>query len=178
MRLYVARHGRTNYNDQGLFNSDPSVDVHLTKLGIEQAENLAENLKDAAFEVIFISELQRTKQTANIVNQHHHVSLIADKRINDFSSGFENRPTAEYDKVHSVSEDKWNVRLNDGESLEDIKARLEDFLIELKTTSYDSVLVVTSMAVMQAFQRVLQGLSPEDAWNTEISTGSFMLFEL
>lgn len=178
MRLYVARHGRTNYNDLELFNSDPSVDVHLTKLGIEQAEILAKRLKDVAFEVIFISELQRTKETADIVNQHHHVSLIADKRINDFRSGFENRPTVEYDKVHGVSEDKWNIRLNDGESLEDIAVRVEDFLTELKTTSYDSVLVVTSMAVMQAFLRVLQGLSQEDAWNTEISTGSSMLFEL
>ncbi len=49
MNLYLARHGRTNYNDLGLCNADPTVDVHLTALGIEQAKaNRSKTLKERA----------------------------------------------------------------------------------------------------------------------------------
>ena len=71
MKLYIARHGQTNYNEQGLCNSDPAVDVYITENGVKQAENLAEKLKNVQIGQMFVSELKRTKQTAEIVNKHH-----------------------------------------------------------------------------------------------------------
>src|SRR6185369_14402091 len=42
MKVYIARHGQTNYNEARRCNADPSVDVFLTETGIRQAKELAE----------------------------------------------------------------------------------------------------------------------------------------
>ncbi len=178
MKLYVARHGRSNYNDLQLFNSDPLVDVHLTETGLGQAQSLADSLKDVPLDVIFNSELKRTKQTAAIVNQYHSVPLIEDIRLNDHRSGFENQSYDEYDALFDAASEPWNERFNDGESLEDTRVRVRAFLNDLKKQSYESVLVVTSMTIVQAFYGVLNSLPPEQTWDISVETGSYTEFSL
>lgn len=155
MKLYVARHGQTNYNDQGLCNSDPRTDVHLTEMGTKQAENLANNLKDININQIFVSELKRTKQTADIVNQFHNAPIKVDARLNDNRSGYEDKHFSEYYAALDKADNRWTVRFNDGESLEDVKERVRNFLDELKGKDYNSVLIVTSMVIVQAIYRIL-----------------------
>ena len=178
MKLYVARHGRSNYNDLELFNSDPAVDVHLTELGIEQAEALSDKLKNIKIDHIFVSELKRTQQTAAIVNKYHNAAISIDAKLNDHRSGFEDRPYAEYDALFDASDDSWNARFNDGESLEDTRVRIREFLENLKSKNYESVLVVTSMTIVQAFYGVLTELASEDTWNITVDTGSYTEFDL
>ena len=62
MKIYAVRHGHTNYNEMGLCNGDPRVDVHLTSKGILQAEEAANTLKEVPLECIFVSQLPRTRQ--------------------------------------------------------------------------------------------------------------------
>ena len=81
MKLYLARHGRTNYNDLGLCNADPAVDVHLTPSGVAQAGALAEKLKLVPLDHIFASELNRTQQTAEIINKFHNLEIEIDARL-------------------------------------------------------------------------------------------------
>lgn len=178
MKLYVARHGQTNYNDLGLCNSDPTTDVHLTEVGTKQAENLANKLKDVKIDQIFVSELKRTKQTADIVNQFHDVPVNIDARLNDNRSGYEDKHFSEYYAALDSSNNKWSVRLNDGESLEDVKERVRSFLDELKAKSYSSVLVVTSMVIVQAIYGILGNRSNQEAWDFEVDKASCTEFTL
>ena len=39
MKLIATRHAETNYNVKDLVNYDPTIDVHLTEKGINQAED-------------------------------------------------------------------------------------------------------------------------------------------
>lgn len=55
------RHGRTNYNDLGLCNDDPSRDVHLTKAGIAQAQSVAQALSNVVFERIVVLSFRRCR---------------------------------------------------------------------------------------------------------------------
>ncbi len=80
----------------GLCNHDPTVDVHLTKKGIQQAKELAKELKAAKIDLIIISELARTKQSANILNEFHGAPLIVDARLNDICNDFEGGKVADY----------------------------------------------------------------------------------
>lgn len=48
MKIYVIRHGKTNYNRLGLYNSDPAVDVHLTAQGIKTAKMFAQKTQLSA----------------------------------------------------------------------------------------------------------------------------------
>lgn len=178
MKVYLARHGRTNYNDLRICNSDPSVDVHLTDVGHQQAAALADKLKDVTFEHVFVSELRRTQQTADIVNKHHGVPVTIDRRLNDNRTGFEGKPTPDYYAALEAAEDKWTIRLNDGESLEDTKQRVKEFLTDLKTAGFDSVMVVTSMTIVQAFYGLVHNLRNQEIWDLAVETGSYFEIEI
>ena len=178
MKLYVARHGLTNYNEQQLCNNDPSVDVHLIEPGIQQAKKLAGALKEIPFEIVYTSELKRTKQTAEYVNEFHSVHTVADSRLGDTITGYEGQPTSLYFGELENAEDKWSARFNGGESLEDLKERVKSFINDLAKQDYESVLVVTSQYIVYAFLCWLNDLSNEEAWSSEVLQGSYRVFEL
>lgn len=79
MKLYFARHGQTNSNaniavDQpGMVSNEP-----LNEMGIQQANRLAELLKNVKFDIIVSSPFKRAVQTAEIVNKHHNLTINVD----------------------------------------------------------------------------------------------------
>jgi probable phosphoglycerate mutase len=174
MKVYVARHGQTNYNEAGLLNSDPTVDVYLTDKGIEQAKNLAIKLKDLDLACIFTSELKRTQETASYINEFHNVEIVVDARLNDIKFGFEGKNYSEYHSALNNSDHKWSARFNDGESIEDLRKRVQSFMDELNKKDYPTVLVVTSGGVMQAMYAIANNLSIEDAWDFRPEKGSLI----
>jgi len=178
MKLYVARHGRSNYNDLRLFNSDPTVDVHLTDVGIQQAEDLAKELKDIQFNQIFVSELRRTQQTAEVVNKTHNAPIVIEPRLNDHTSGLEGLPYEAYDEYIEKASDRWSLRIKDGESIIDVKTRMQNFLDDLKTKDYDNVLLVTSMYNIRTVYLILKNISYDDAWKMEVLPATFAVFDI
>lgn len=84
-RLYFVRHGQTEWNAimrmQGQWNSD------LSELGREQADVNGQFLKSQNIEKLFVSPLDRTKQTAEIVNNHLRVPMTFDDRIMEWDTG-------------------------------------------------------------------------------------------
>lgn len=178
MRIYIARHTQTSYNVETRLNSDPSVDVRLTELGIRQAQDLAEKLAEKHFDVIYISELPRTRETAEYINEYHHVPLVVDARLNDNASGFEGRQTHEYLAAFHGSENGWHAKFNDGESLADARNRAKEFLDELKTKPYKAVLIVTHGYIIESIYGELHNLDHDDASLFKLSQGDFAVFDI
>lgn len=178
MKIYFARHGRTNYNDHGLCNADPTVDVHITPVGEQQARTLADRLKDVPIERIFVSELKRTQQTAAVVNKLHNVQVEIAPLLNDHRSGFEGKPAKLLIEALDHAENRWTARFNDGESINDMKLRVAKFLDNLKTKPYDIVLVVTSQWVVQAAVAITKNISNERAWELEVQQGEYLELEI
>ena len=178
MKIYLARHGRTNYNELDLCNGDPSVDVHITAEGTKQAEALANRLKDIPIERIFVSELRRTQQTAEIVNQFHHVTVEVEPLLNDHRSGYEGKSASLLIEAMDAAENRWTAQFNDGESIEDMKQRVAEFLNNLKAESHDAVLVVTSGWVIKVAIAIIQNISNEEAWKIDAEQGSYLEFEV
>ena len=99
--LYLARHGQTNSNAQGVLQgkgvNDPLnelVNSHILKClsynikGIQQATYLRDELSQIPFEIIITSKLLRAKQTAEIVAQcHPDVPIIEIEDLNEISWG-------------------------------------------------------------------------------------------
>lgn len=160
MQLYVMRHGQTNYNLRGLCNSDPSRDVHLTETGIQQAQQAAKELQDVELELILVSELPRTQQTAEIVNQHHNIEIRSQPEMNDIRSGFEDRPVMEYQAA--IARDRLNSKCNDGESLLEHKQRIVQFLDKLPTKDYSSVLLVAHEETLRVIDGYFHHLPDEN----------------
>ena len=83
--FYFVRHGQTEWNAirrmQGQWNSD------LNDLGRQQADINGRFLAGLDIEHIVASPLDRTRQTAEIINKHLDVSLEFDDRIKEWDCG-------------------------------------------------------------------------------------------
>jgi len=162
MKITFIRHGQTNYNLKDLCNGKPNPKVKLTALGKEQATKAAKLLKNEKFEVIFVSALYRSSQTARIINAKHGVPVIKDKRLNDRSMGvFENRPATLFYTWRDKQKNLWTCRPRGGETYEEMKKRFALFMKDLAKTGYTNVLVVTHLPIIKVARGFFKKLSNE-----------------
>jgi len=176
MQLFVMRHGQTNYNLQGLCNADPAQDVHLTDEGRQQAQRAAEDLHDQNLELILVSELPRTQQTAAIVNQYHQVEIRIEPAINDIRSGFEDRPVEDYQSA--IAADRLHRKFNDGESLLEHKLRIVEFLAGLQHLPYDSILVVAHEETLRVITAYFKDLPDDTMLDLHFNNAEVLQFHL
>lgn len=160
MHFFFVRHGETNYNVDKLLNDDPKQNVYLTPRGIEQSRTLADKLKDKKIEIIFVSELKRTAETATIINTSHHAPIRVDSRINDRKTGFEGKHVVEF--YRAIETDIFNKKINGGESFQEEKIRIHSFLNEIKNMPQSSTLVVTHAEPLKIIAGYFNGLSDSE----------------
>jgi alpha-ribazole phosphatase len=149
MHVYFMRHGQTNYNQLGLCNDDPAKDVYLTETGIQQAEQAACRLQHSHIELIVTSELPRTRQTADIINQFHHGPIISHPAINDIRSGFDGKPVADY--FSAIEPDPLHIAVNGGESLLNHKQRVLSYFDWLQQQPRQAILTIAHEESMRVF---------------------------
>lgn len=166
MNIYVVRHGQAQYNTKGISNADPSVDNPLTNTGVQQAEKLAEKLRDISLDRIYTSDFPRTKQTTEIINRYHSAPVHVSSLINELYIDIEGEPTAEWNKQRYQSDDTWNFKCNDGESLADGLSRVEEFVEYLKSTNHKNIVVVTHGFIVLALRAIMDGYPIEQKYQT------------
>jgi probable phosphoglycerate mutase len=84
--LILVRHGEAQNNTKDVLTS--SINGYpLTKRGVEQAEATASQLKTIKISGMFSSPLERTMQTAKIINRYHGMDIKADARLRELSFG-------------------------------------------------------------------------------------------
>ena len=69
-RLYLLRHGQTDWNAQGRAQGG-GFDIELNENGRHQAEDVAEELDGLPIDIVASSHLLRARQTADIVHGFH-----------------------------------------------------------------------------------------------------------
>lgn len=175
MPLWFMRHGETNYNRLGLCNDNPMRNVHLTDTGIRQAEQAAEQLRHKPLRRILVSELPRTRQTAEIINRYHQVPVESHPALNDIQSGFDGRPVAEY--FAAISHDPLHARVRGGESLLDHKQRINLFLLDLQSRQEDAVLIVAHEETLRAVSVWFQGLPDSALSEQHFNNGEILEFD-
>ncbi|MCX6792643.1 MAG: histidine phosphatase family protein [Candidatus Falkowbacteria bacterium] len=160
MKMILVRHGQSNYNLKDLCNGLPSKKVYLTPLGKKQASEVALKLAKKKIDVIYISKLFRSEQTAKIINRYHKVKMIADKRLNDRLMGeFENKSAALFYAWRDKSKEPWAIAPKGGESYIDLEKRVKLFLNDLIAKDYKTVLVVSHLTVIAVIQGYFKRLS-------------------
>jgi len=68
-RLYLVRHGQVVGHER--LPANGHTDVDITEIGVLQMEHLAGRLRHNEIDVIYSSDLQRTKKGAGIIGRHH-----------------------------------------------------------------------------------------------------------
>lgn len=126
MAVYITYfvHGTTTDNEKEV--SSGWSDVELSELGIRQSIDLKEQAKDKKFDVVFCSDLQRAHNSAKLAWEGVY-PIIPDARLRECNYGKLNAgPSA---IVEPMQEEECITKpFPDGESYEDVKARVADFL--------------------------------------------------
>ena len=85
MRLYMVRHGETDWNKAKKVQG--RADIPLNAYGRELAEKTAEGLRGISFDLAYTSPLSRAKETAQIVLQGRKIPLIEEPQIQEICFG-------------------------------------------------------------------------------------------
>jgi len=166
MRIFFVRHGQTNYNVLNLCNDDPTKEVHLTQTGKKQARKAGEKIKDIELDLVVVSELPRTKETALLIIADRKLPFQIEPRINDRKTGYEGKPVDEFQKA--LRADIFHASLPGGESFQDEKKRVFSFLEKLKQYSMNTILVVTHAEILKIIYGYFECLTDKEMWEKEI----------
>jgi len=153
-------HGTTTDNEQEI--SSGWFDVDLSNLGIQQSTELWNKIKDKYFDVVFCSDLKRAAHSAELTFKDK-VKIIQDKRLRECNYGKYNAQPSKI--VEPLQEQHITKRFPGGESYEDVKKRISDFLDFLKK-NYDgkSVAIVAHKAPQLALDVLLKNKTWEQAF--------------
>ena len=146
-------HGTTTDNEKEI--SSGWSDVELSPLGIQQSIALKDQTKDKHFDVVFCSDLQRAVKSAELAWGGMY-PIIPDARLRECNYGTLNAaPSAIVEPMQE--EECIEKPFPEGESYEDVKARIADFLEFLKQ-NYDgkSVAIVGHKAPQLALDVLLK----------------------
>lgn len=156
-------HGTTTDNEKEI--SSGWSDVQLSDLGVKQALDLKDKTKDKKFDVIFCSDLQRAIKSAELI-WGGIVPIVQDARLRECNYGdFNAKPSS---IVEPMLERNITERFQNGESCEDVKNRIADFLEMLKK-DYDGkhVAIVAHKAPQLALDVLLKGQTWEKAFSED-----------
>jgi broad specificity phosphatase PhoE len=127
LRLFLVRHGQTDWNKIRRFQGQPGIGLNET--GKAQAEALASALRKEPIQVIYSSPLARGIETANAINRYHQVPIEQREGLMEMDLGdFEGLRSAVVMEEHpdffkAWSEDPASVRMPNGESLGEVQER-------------------------------------------------------
>ncbi|MBI4363651.1 MAG: histidine phosphatase family protein [Candidatus Doudnabacteria bacterium] len=160
VRITYFVHGTTTDNEKGI--SSGWSDPELSDLGRKQAKDLREQTLGRKFEAVFCSDLKRAAETAWLAFEGL-APIIPDQRLRECNYGIYNGQPETI--VEQLQPDFISQKFPEGESYEDVKKRMNDFLHMLKK-SYDgkSIAIVSHKAPQLALEVLLKGKTWEQAF--------------
>lgn len=175
MRLYIIRHGETDWNRLGRLQGQ--TDTELNEKGIRLAQVTAEGVRDIPFDLAITSPLKRSRQTAEQIINGREIPLLEDSRLMEIGFGsWEGkgcRPhnmelPPEFDKFYT---DPFGYRPPEGgESVRQVCRRTGAFFAQmLETPEYrdKTILIATHGCACRALlNRVYE--DKEDFWHGHV----------
>ena len=133
MKLYVIRHGQTDWNKE--YKVQGHTDIPLNENGISMAKKAHDDYKDMRFDICYCSPLTRARQTAEYLLEGRDIDIIIDDRLQEVSFGdYEgNQKIFQYPNhpLHAFFKDPANyVTADSAESFDHLYARTGSFLEE------------------------------------------------
>jgi len=157
-------HGTTIDNENDI--SSGFSDVGLSELGVRQSIELKDQIKDKNFDVVFCSDLRRAIDSANLTFEGI-VPIVTDKRLRECDYGkFSSQPSS---VIEPMCEKQYlKDKFPEGESYEDVKDRMADFLKFLKN-NYDgkNIAIVAHKAPQLALDVLIKGKTWEEAFKED-----------
>lgn len=173
MRLYMIRHGQTDWNKVKRLQG--SSDILLNEQGEALAKVTGEGMKKIPLDLCFTSPLKRAVRTAELVCGGRDIPIIEESRIREISFGdYEgcihglngyNIPDPDFNNFFRKPE-AYHVPPN-GESLQELLRRTGDFLREItqeESLKDKNILIATHGAALRALLSNMKGNEIKNFW--------------
>jgi 2,3-bisphosphoglycerate-dependent phosphoglycerate mutase len=187
-KLILVRHGQSQWNLENRFTG--WVDIELTALGIEEAQNAGKLLKGISIDVLFTSVLIRAKSTAEIILKEMGITEIEthrDQALNERHYGdLQGLNKDDIGKQYGLEQlhiwrRSYDIPPPNGESLKDTQARVMPYYystIEPMLKAGKDVLVVAHGNSLRSMLMHLENISKDKITELNIPTGTPYLIEL
>ncbi|MBF0777623.1 histidine phosphatase family protein [Streptococcus cuniculi] len=178
MKIFLMRHGETDYNKARCFYG--SVDVPINAHGKQQALQLRDIMADKNVSQIYTSSLQRTKETARLVFDTDSVALSSlDEK------GFGKWEGLTADEIEQHYPNEWQAWLEapfeitppDAEEFSHFQQRVWQVTDDLVDQhAYDSIAIVAHLGVLRL---IYQRLIDRHAifWDLDFPQGTVTCFD-
>jgi len=167
-KYYILRHGEALSNVRQVVSSWPEkFENPLTEKGIEMIKDSAEFLQKLlvvqgkTLDLIFASDLLRTKQTAEIIGEALKIKPKFDKRLREVGYGIMNGGSiTDLDTVFKKEEERIKNKMPKGESYEDVLKRVYSFLKGTdKKYKNKNILIISHECPLWILESKVNGMS-------------------
>jgi broad specificity phosphatase PhoE len=174
LRLFVLRHGETDYSREHRFAG--ARDVPLTVEGRRQCEAAAQALAGSVVSAVYASPQERARASAEIVAKPHGLTIAVDPRFSEMAFGdWETLTRAEVAARDPEQWELWRTApdrfvARGGEALTAVATRVAEGIGDLKAAhAGSSVILVTHAIVVRLIVLAALGLGPARLWAVDAS---------
>lgn len=171
VELWLVRHGETEWSLSGAHTS--TTDIPLTEHGRERACELREYLKAYSFASVFVSPLQRARETCSIAG-FGDVAQI-DNNLVEWNYGeAEGKTTAQMREIYGPDWSVWTNPLKGGETPDEVGTRADKVIARaLAAAGTEGKVALFGHAhILRILAARWLGLPAVDGKNFALSTGS------
>jgi len=173
-RFFILRHGESLRNVQHTISSWPEKSpCPLTKKGEKEAEAAAKELVAKKIDLIFSSDLLRTRQTAEIVGEKIGVKPVFEEAMRELDMGIFNGQKIDeiakfFDPEKKLSRlefylKRFKTRTPEGENYIDAQKRIVKFVKEINEKYQGkNILLVSHEMILTLLEVAMEGLSFEE----------------
>lgn len=163
-RIYLIRHGETEFNRLGIFRGRYEVDLNDT--GRQQAREIGEALRGEGVEFLLTSPLARAVETARIIAEILEVDYIAEEAFNNIALGkWQGVPKS---KIKQDYPDLWHLWttepeklvIPEGETVDGVKRRAFEGLKRVMESNKQTFAIVTHRSVIKALAAAMLDVNP------------------
>ncbi|MEA3344381.1 MAG: histidine phosphatase family protein [Patescibacteria group bacterium] len=180
-QYYILRHGQAYSNVKEIISCWPEKFHNpLTSKGKQQIETTAKKLKTKNIDLIFASDVLRTRETAEIVGKEIGIKPKYDKRLREYNVGvFNNRPIQEFRDFLPNRKGRFANKPLEGETYKDIQNRMYSFLEEIDNKySNKTILIVSHQLNLMLLDAKINKIANKDFCdkyfkNERFGTGEF-----
>jgi len=170
-KIFLVRHGQDTDNAAGILNG--RRDTELTELGREQAEKVAEKLRDNDVQIIYASPLKRAYETAWIIATELEIDeVVADEHLIEREFGIlTGKPISDIpkytDKILPTDRVNYFLEVEGAEDFPALLLRGKKILDEIRQRHPDkNVLIVTHGDIGKMIRAAYHGWTWEDGLKT------------
>ncbi|MCX6736699.1 MAG: class I tRNA ligase family protein [Candidatus Parcubacteria bacterium] len=168
--FYYLRHGQADSNVEDFASSYPEKRPnHLTIKGKKDVEESVNKIKDFKIDLIISSDLDRTKETAEIAGKILNVPVAFDERLREVDMGELNGLENEKQRHLFTSFcEKFKKNLPGGENLKEVSKRMIQAMSEAKVKySNKNILFVSHGDPLWALKNILSGEGSSNCENRD-----------